>query len=115
MPEIAVGAQVFDVVFHPNRPIVYTGLLTGHIKAFSYNEQGSPLTLFSLRPSKRSCRGLSMNDDGSRLYAVGKSKALRCVKALREFSILNRPKFSVIDTVTQNVDIRSAAHEWVLA
>ncbi|KAJ2914952.1 hypothetical protein MD484_g5445, partial [Candolleomyces efflorescens] len=94
MPEIAVGAQVFDVVFHPNRPIVYTGLLTGHIKAFSYDDQGSPQSLFSLRPSKRSCRGLSINGDGSRLYAVGKSKAL-----------------SVVDTATQSIDIRSGAHD----
>ncbi|KAJ3508798.1 hypothetical protein NMY22_g16498 [Coprinellus aureogranulatus] len=94
MPEISVGSQVFDVVFHPNRPTVYTGLLTGHIKSFSYNAQGSPSQVFSLRPSKRSCRGLSLNEDGSKLYAVGKAKAL-----------------NIIDTATQSIDTRSGAHD----
>jgi len=79
MPEISVGAQIFDVVFHPHRPIVYTGLLTGHIKSYSYNDQGAATPIFSVRPSKRSCRGLSLNAEGSKLYAVGKAKTLKYV------------------------------------
>lgn len=79
MPEIPVGAQIFDVVFHPTHSTVYTGLLTGHVKAFSYNEQGNHTRTFSLRPSKRSCRGLTIDQDGSHVYAVGKAKALKLV------------------------------------
>ena len=79
MPEISVGAQIFDLVFHPTHSIVYTGLLTGHVKAFSYDDQGNHKRAFSVRPSKRSCRGLAINRDGSHLYAVGKSQALKCV------------------------------------
>ena len=79
MPEIPVGAQIFDVVFHPTFSTVYTGLLTGHVKAFSYDSQGNHKSAFSVRPSKKSCRGLSLDQDGSHLYAVGKGKALRCV------------------------------------
>ncbi|RDB23698.1 WD repeat-containing protein JIP5 [Hypsizygus marmoreus] len=94
MPEISAGAQIFDLIFHPTHSTVYTGLLTGHIKAFSYDDQGQYKRLFSLRPSKRSCRALTIDEDGSHLYAVGKSKAL-----------------NIIDTVTQNVDTRPAAHE----
>ena len=77
MPEIPVGSQIFDVAFHPTSAIAYTGLLTGHVKAFAYNEQGSGRGLWSIRPSKKSCRGLSITQDGSKLFAVGKSKALQ--------------------------------------
>jgi hypothetical protein len=77
MPEIDVGSQIFDVVFHPTFATVYTGLLNGYIKAFAYNEQGKEQSAFSVRPSKRSCRGLSIKHDGTHLYSVGKAKALK--------------------------------------
>ena len=79
MPEIPVGAQIFDVVFHPTFSTVYTGLLTGYVKAFSYDDQGNHKPAFSVRPSKSSCRGLSLDQDGSHLYAVGKGKSLKYV------------------------------------
>lgn len=79
MPEIPVGAQIFDVVFHPTFSTVYTGLLTGFVKAFSYDDQGNHKPAFSVRPSKSSCRGLSLDQDGSHLYAVGKGKSLKYV------------------------------------
>ncbi|PPQ92493.1 hypothetical protein CVT25_010326 [Psilocybe cyanescens] len=94
MPEIPVGAQIFDVVFHPTFSTVYTGLLTGHIKAWAYDEQGNHKPTFSVRPTKHSCRGLSLDQDGSRLYAVGKAKSL-----------------FTIDTLTESVDTRPGAHD----
>ncbi|KAF5350571.1 hypothetical protein D9756_008744 [Leucocoprinus leucothites] len=94
MPEIPVDAQIFDVVFHPTFSTVYTGLLTGYVKAFAYDFQGNHKNIFSLRPSKRSCRGLSISEDGSRLYAVGRSKALH-----------------IIDTKTEQIETRTSAHE----
>ncbi|KAH8112369.1 WD40 repeat-like protein [Phellopilus nigrolimitatus] len=81
MPEIKTGAQVFDIAFHPSEPVVFTGLLTGGIKAFRYDEQGNSQEGFSVRPSKRSCRGLATNEDGSQLFAVGKGKALHTLDA----------------------------------
>jgi hypothetical protein len=77
MPDIPVGAQIFDVVFHPTESTVYTALLTGHVKAFAY-DQATHKNTFSLRPLKRSCRALTINDDGTRLYAAGKGKAIQC-------------------------------------
>ncbi|KAF8065176.1 WD repeat-containing protein JIP5 [Lyophyllum atratum] len=94
MPEIPAGAQVFDLVFHPTHSTVYTGLLTGHVRAFAYDDQGQTQRTFSVRPSKRSCRALAIDGDGSHLYAVGKAKAL-----------------NIIDTVTENVEIRAGAHD----
>ena len=80
MPTIQVGTQIFDVVFHPTVSIAYTALLDGRIKAFAYDEQGNHKPVFSLRPVKKSCRGLSLDQDGSHLYAVGKGGVLRCVE-----------------------------------
>lgn len=77
MPDIPVGSQIFDLIFHPNASVVYTGLLTGEVKAFSYDEQGQHQEQFALKPSKRSCRGLAISSDGSQLWAVGKGKSLQ--------------------------------------
>ncbi|KAF8653399.1 hypothetical protein AX16_003971 [Volvariella volvacea WC 439] len=94
MPEIPVGAQIFDLAFHPTHAIAYTGLLTGEVKAFAYNEQGGHEQTFSVRPTKRSCRGLSIDHDGMHLFAVGKAKAL-----------------STIDTKTEQIEVRKKAHD----
>ncbi|KIP07387.1 hypothetical protein PHLGIDRAFT_89606 [Phlebiopsis gigantea 11061_1 CR5-6] len=95
MPDIPVGAQVFDLAFHPTESLVYTGLLTGDVAAFSYDEQGNHEEKFRLRPSKRSCRGLATSGDGSRLWAVGKSKAL----------------YTIDSTVGEVIETRKAAHD----
>ncbi|KAJ7031656.1 WD40-repeat-containing domain protein [Mycena alexandri] len=94
MPDIPVGAQIFDLVFHPRHSTVYTALLTGHVKAFAY-DAATHQDSFSVRPSKRSCRALTINEDGSRLYAAGKGKSIH-----------------TIDTVTgEIVETRAAAHD----
>jgi hypothetical protein len=76
MPDISVGAQIFDLVFHPTESIVYAGLLTGEVKAFGYDEQGQHDQRSSLKPSKRSCRGLAIDEQGDRIWSVGKGKSL---------------------------------------
>ncbi|KAJ7164999.1 WD40-repeat-containing domain protein [Mycena filopes] len=94
MPDIPVGAQIFDLVFHPKHSTVYAALLTGHVKAFAY-DAATHQDSFSVRPSKRSCRALTINEDGSRLYAAGKAKSIH-----------------TIDTVTgEIVETRAAAHD----
>lgn len=111
MPEISVGAQIFDLVFHPSHSTVYTGLLTGHVKAYSYDDAGNHKRAFSVRPSKRSCRGLAINQDGTNLYAVGKSKALKCVYRKTCLSKRTNGSRSIIDTTTESVETRAGAHE----
>lgn len=76
MPDIQVGTQIFDLLFHPSSSVVYLGLLSGHIKSFGYNDEGGHDRKFSLRPSKRSCRALAINGGGDRLWAAGKAKAI---------------------------------------
>ncbi|KIY49805.1 WD40 repeat-like protein [Fistulina hepatica ATCC 64428] len=79
MPEITLRSPIFDLTFHPQKPIVYTAQLSGHVRAFSYDERGNLSPLFSVKYSKRSCRGISLSHDGSVLYAVGKEKALNTI------------------------------------
>ncbi|OCH94597.1 WD40 repeat-like protein [Obba rivulosa] len=79
MPDIRVGAQIFDIAFHPTESLVYTGLLSGEVKAFSYDEQGNHECKFSVRPSKRSCRAIAVGHDGGKLWAGGKGKALHTI------------------------------------
>ena len=79
MPVVPVGSQIFDLAFHPTSSVVYTGLLNGKVKAFTYDEQGVHSPAFELRISKRSCRGLALSPDGASLYAVGKNKTMQCV------------------------------------
>jgi WD repeat-containing protein 55 len=73
---IQVGAQIFDLAFHPTHSTVYTALLTGEVIAFKYSEQGQHEKTLCLRPSKRSCRTLTIDEDGKQLWAAGKAKAL---------------------------------------
>ncbi|KAH9077646.1 WD repeat-containing protein JIP5 [Lactarius deliciosus] len=79
MPVIPLGSQIFDLAFHPTSNVVYTGLLNGKVKAFTYDDQGVHSPAFELRISKRSCRGLALSPDGASLYAVGKNKSLHIV------------------------------------
>ncbi|KAI0269553.1 WD40 repeat-like protein [Russula aff. rugulosa BPL654] len=79
MAVIPVGSQIFDLAFHPSSNVVYTGLLNGKVKAFTYDDQGAHSEAFSLRISKRSCRGLALSPNGSSLYAVGKNRTLHAI------------------------------------
>ncbi|KAK0460729.1 WD40-repeat-containing domain protein [Desarmillaria tabescens] len=95
MPDVSVGSQVFDIVFHPTHCTAYTALLSGHVKAISYDHQGRSKESFSVSVSQRSCRGISIDGDGSSIYVVGKGKALH-----------------TIDTATgKHVQTRAKAHE----
>ena len=78
MPDVSVGAQIFDLAFHPAASVLYAGLLSGEVRAYGYDDDGAdaPACRFRVRPSRRSCRGLAVSEDGARLWAVGKSKAI---------------------------------------
>ncbi|KAK0205496.1 WD40-repeat-containing domain protein [Desarmillaria ectypa] len=79
MPDVSVGSQIFDIVFHPTHCTAYAALLSGQVKAISYDHQGRSKESFSVSVSQRSCRGISINGDGSNIYVVGKGKALHTI------------------------------------
>lgn len=111
MPDIPLGSQIFDLAFHPANSVVYTGLLNGSVKAFRYDEQGQHHQSFSLRPSKRSCRALTTDQDGAHLLAAGKAKSILCVRP-HCFRVANPKTPSTIDTSTGTIcDTCKDAHE----
>jgi hypothetical protein len=77
MPDVHLGTQVFDLAFNPKHDIVYTGLLNGHVKAFSYDNEGACSLKFDVRPTKKTARSLAINSDGLELYSVSKDKAIQ--------------------------------------
>ena len=80
MPDINVSSQIFDLAFHPSSSVVYTSHLTGSIHSFAYDDDtGASTSGFSLRPTKRSVRALTLSPDGDKLYAAGKAKAIQYV------------------------------------
>jgi WD repeat-containing protein 55 len=76
MTDIPLGSQVFDLAFHPSHATVYTGLLSGEVKATSYTHTGRYEAAFAVKVSSKSVRAISINADGSQLYAGGKGKSL---------------------------------------
>ena len=69
--------QPFDLDFHPTESVLYTGLLTGEVKAFRYDDvTGESSTSWSVRPNKRTARGLSVQQDGASLWTGGKAGGL---------------------------------------
>lgn len=104
MPVLPVGSQIFDLAFHPTSDVVYTGLLNGKVKAFSYDDQGAHSVAFELRISKRSCRGLALSPDGTSLYAVGKNKTLQCVATIQYNRSSSFTWFGVKASLTQALE-----------
>ncbi|KAG8907861.1 WD repeat-containing protein jip5 [Tulasnella sp. 417] len=83
MPDIPLKHQCFDLTFSPTADQVYVGLLNGSVKGFSYDSEGNASQTFSLRPAKQSCRGVSINGGGDRLYVVSKDRGLRSIDPAR--------------------------------
>ncbi|KAG9016055.1 WD repeat-containing protein jip5 [Tulasnella sp. 427] len=83
MPDIPLKHQCFDLEFSPTADQVYVGLLNGSVKGFSYDAEGNTKQTFSLRPAKKSCRGVSINGAGDRLYVVSKDRGLRTIDPAR--------------------------------
>ncbi|KAF9034693.1 WD40 repeat-like protein [Hymenopellis radicata] len=92
MTDIPMGAQVFDLAFHPTHCTAYTCLMSGQVKAISYDHSGRYKESFSVSVSQRSCRGISINEDGSNIYVVGKGKALHTLDTLTGKVIQSRTK-----------------------
>ncbi|OAQ32202.1 WD40 repeat-like protein [Linnemannia elongata AG-77] len=72
--------MVFDFAFHPTLDIIATGLITGHINCVKYAPgAGNNETAWSIRPTKKSCRGLAFSNDGAGLFTVFKDGAIRAL------------------------------------
>ncbi|KAF8752136.1 WD40 repeat-like protein [Rhizoctonia solani] len=102
MPDVDLGTQVFDLIFNPKHDIVYAGLLSGHVKAFLYDNDGSCTPKFDIRPTKKTIRSLATDSEGQELYSVSKDRSIHVIdtstgKVVREQA---RTHESAINRVT---------------
>ncbi|CAG8532441.1 34594_t:CDS:2 [Gigaspora margarita] len=73
--------QVFDLAFHPQQNIIASGLITGEIFCHRYSceTDAENINLLSIRPHKKSCRGLEFSYDGTALFSVSKDKSIQVI------------------------------------
>ncbi|RSH89490.1 WD repeat-containing protein jip5 [Saitozyma podzolica] len=77
MPDIKLRNQPFDLAFHPSQPVLVAALLTGEIKAFRYDDEtGDASSSWSIRPTKRTARALSAEEQGDSVWMGGKAGGL---------------------------------------
>ncbi|KAL5639762.1 hypothetical protein ACGC1H_006368 [Rhizoctonia solani] len=79
MSDVDLGTQVFDLAFNPKHDIAYAGLLSGHVKAFAYDDEGTCTPKFDVRPAKRTARSLATDLEGLELYSVSKDRSIHVI------------------------------------
>lgn len=78
----------FDVAFHPKEPVVFSSLLTGQVCAWSYDDAtGETSSSWSVRPSKRTARALSIEESGDEIWMGGKSGSLLCAQPFKRLAV----------------------------
>ncbi|KAG9226764.1 hypothetical protein CCMSSC00406_0009662 [Pleurotus cornucopiae] len=77
--DISLPDHPFDLVFHPEKAVVFTCLLSGRVHAYAYDDYGNSKKLWSSRPFKKSCRCLDITLDGRTIWCGGKGKALAAI------------------------------------
>lgn len=74
MPDIKLRNQPFDLKFHPTSNTLYASLLTGEVKAWTYDDAtGEASKAWSVRPCKRTARALAIEASGDGVWMGGKS------------------------------------------
>ncbi|KAF9997048.1 hypothetical protein BGZ65_007365 [Modicella reniformis] len=100
---------VFDFAFHPSEDIIATGLISGHINCVKYVPgPGNNESLWKVRPSKKSCRGLAFNHDGSGLFTVSKDGAIGALDVSTGAVLIKKPDahdhpINAVKLLTENI------------
>ncbi|KAG0348864.1 WD domain repeat-containing protein 55 [Podila humilis] len=101
--------DVFDFAFHPSEDIIATGLITGHINCVKYAPGAeNNETLWSVRPSKKSCRGLAFSHDGAGLFTISKDGAIGALDVSTGSVLIKKPDahdnpINSIKLLTENI------------
>ncbi|BBN03233.1 WD repeat-containing protein 55 [Marchantia polymorpha subsp. ruderalis] len=62
--ELQLGAQPFDLAFHPTSSIVAVGVITGSLQLFKYEAGAEPQKLWTVNAHTESCRGVRFAEGG---------------------------------------------------
>ncbi|KAF8926609.1 hypothetical protein BGZ52_005391, partial [Haplosporangium bisporale] len=106
---LSYKSAVFDFAFHPTEDIIATGLITGHINCVKYvpgaenNE-----SLWNVRPSKKSCRGVAFSHDGAGLFTISKDGAIGALDVNTGNVLIKKPDahdhpINAVKLLTENI------------
>ncbi len=77
--KITCHDQVFALDFHPNRPYLAAGLITGSIELWNYDIEGSNSLALNLTHHQHSCTGLLFNSTGENLVSTSSDRSWKVV------------------------------------
>ncbi|KAI8099982.1 WD40-repeat-containing domain protein [Halteromyces radiatus] len=75
---IIFSDPIFDFSFHPKKNLVVAGLITGHVYCYQYDNDANILQ-WSTQISKKSCRGVEFNHDGSLVMTISRDKSIQTI------------------------------------
>ncbi|SAM01719.1 hypothetical protein [Absidia glauca] len=89
---------IFDFCFHPTQQLVVAGLITGSLywlsishHSYRYTTEENSL-LWSTQVSKKSCRGVEFNPDGSVLMSISRDKSIQTLDSSTGRLLMKIPK-----------------------
>ncbi|CAG8569231.1 6841_t:CDS:10 [Diversispora eburnea] len=83
--------QIFDLAFHPSQNIIATGSITGQVFCHRYDIEFNQ-NILSVRPHRKSCRGLEFSHDGSALFSVSKDRSIQVIDLETSAILVNKSK-----------------------
>ena len=72
---VCEGDTAFALGFHPTRPLLAVGLITGQVRIYDCSNK-MPSKLISSKPHKEACRDLHFSSDGANIFSVGADQLL---------------------------------------
>jgi WD repeat-containing protein 55 len=81
-------SEVFAIALHPNRPLLATALLEGHVSwyartysivddSYKYELGGEIAKQWHTKRHKGSCRGVEFSPDGATIVSIGKDSVIK--------------------------------------
>ncbi|KAL2643045.1 hypothetical protein R1flu_010632 [Riccia fluitans] len=74
--ELHLGAQPFDLAFHPSSNFVAVGLITGNLQLFKYGANTEPEKLWAVNAHTESCRGVRFAEGGRFILSASSDRSV---------------------------------------
>lgn len=73
---------LFSIAFNPSASNYVTGLSTGHVAAYTYNNEGTFKEIWSTKRHKRSCRALGYDYSGECMSSIGETALINLTRCI---------------------------------
>ncbi|KAG2185588.1 hypothetical protein INT44_002381 [Umbelopsis vinacea] len=75
MSKLHFSSHVFDFALHPSAQIAAAGLITGDIECYKFGQKENQQQ-WSVKPTKKSCRGVEFSESGNHLYSISRDRSI---------------------------------------